>query len=105
MRHFWWMSPDYQKSREEWTLFINFIRKTDEEYLTYLDELASKDKIPFMEYCINAIENHREPERLFITEIGLGNFDDIDVQRGFTFNTQLFKVDTNNIMDFLKGDQ
>lgn len=99
------MSPDYQKSREEWTLFINFIRKTDEEYLTYLDELASKDKIPFMEYCINAIENHREPERerLFITEIGLGNFDDIDVQRGFTFNTQLFKVDTNNIMDFLKG--
>lgn len=60
-----------------------FIRKTDEEYLTYLDELSSKDKIPFMEYCINAIENHREPERerLFITEIGLGNFDDIDVQR------------------------
>lgn len=40
-----------------------FIRKTDEEYLTYLDELSSKDKMPFMEYCINAIENHREPER------------------------------------------
>ena len=84
-----------------------FIRKTDEEYLTTLDELASKDKIPFMEYCINAIENHHREsekrERLFITEIGLGNFDDIDVQSGFTFNTQLFKVNTKNLMDFLRG--
>ena len=82
-----------------------FIRKTDEEYLTYLDELASKDKIPFMEYCINAIENHRDPEgeRLFITEIGLGNFKEIDVQSGFTFNTQLFKVNRKNVMDFLRG--
>ena len=88
-------------------VIYKFIRKTDEEYLTYLDELASKDKISFMEHCINAIENHHEQyrrRRLFITEIGLGNFDDIDVQSGFTFNSQIFKVNTKYVTEFLKGN-
>ncbi|CUM50130.1 unnamed protein product [Debaryomyces tyrocola] len=80
-----------------------FIRKTDEEYLTYLDEIALKHEMPFRDYCINSIENHPVEDRrrhISATEIALGSFDKIDVQCGFTFNSQLFKVNKEDVEAF-----
>ena len=89
-----------------------FIRKTDEEYLSYLDEIALNIEVPFRDYCINAIEHHVVKDRrrhISAIEIALGSFDEIDVQCGFTFNSQLFKVNKEDIEAFFikpfDGDQ
>lgn len=75
------------------------IRKTDEEYLTHLDDLAEKDEKAFKPYCMDIYKT----KGIFIYEtvIPLGNFADIDVQSGFTFNSQLFKVDSSYLMPYL----
>lgn len=75
------------------------IRKTDEEYLTYLDDLAQKDEEAYKSYCMGIYKAKRIC--LYDTVIPLGNFADIDVQSGFTFNAQLFKVDFRYLMPYL----
>lgn len=70
-----------------------YIRKTNEEYLTYLDELAEKDEEAYKSFCKDVYK--AKGKYLYDTVIGLGDFADIDVQSGFTFNSQLFKVNSN----------
>ena len=43
-------------------------------------------------------------QRLYLsdTSISLGKFDKIDVQSGFSFNSQLFKVDIKEVKDYLR---
>ena len=79
-----------------------YIRKTDEEYLTYLDELAEKDEEAYKSFCKDVYK--AKGKFLYDTVIGLGAFADIDVQSGFTFNSQLFKVNTIDLIGYLKED-
>lgn len=76
-----------------------YIRKTDEEYLTYLDELAEKDEEAYKSFCKDVYK--AKGKYLYDTVIGLGDFADIDVQSGFTFNSQLFKVNSKYVIEYL----
>lgn len=77
-----------------------YIRKTDEEYLTSLDKLAEEDEASYRSFCKDEIKGNN----LFDTVIKLGDFADIDVQCGFKFNSQLFKVKTQDVLPYLKED-
>ena len=79
-----------------------YIRKTDEEYLTYIDGLADKYEAAYRNFCIDAYR--AKEQRLYIsdTSISLGKFDKIDVQSGFSFNSQLFKVDIKEVKHYLR---
>jgi len=79
-----------------------YIRKTDEEYLRYLDELAEKDEEAYKSFCKDIYK--AKGKHLYDTVIGLGEFADIDIQSGFTFNSQLFKVSSKDVIEYLKED-
>ena len=79
-----------------------YIRKTDEEYLTYIDGLADKYEAAYRNFCIDAYRT--KEQRLYLSDksISLENFDKIDVQSGFSFNSQLFKVDIKEVKHYLR---
>ena len=79
-----------------------YIRKTDEEYLTYIDGLAEKYEAAYRNFCIDAYRTKEQRLCLYDTSISLGKFDKIDVQSGFSFNSQLFKVDIKEVKDYLR---
>ncbi|CUM48546.1 unnamed protein product [Debaryomyces tyrocola] len=81
-----------------------YIRKTDEEYLTYIDGLADKYEAAYRNFCIDAYRAKEQRLYLSDTSISLGEFAAIDVQSGFTFNSQLFKVSTKDVIGYLKED-
>ena len=78
----------------------DYVRKSDEEYLTYLDGLGEKaDQIFKNNYSAFM-------RKLYVIEpkIALGEFKRIDVQSGVTFNSQLFKVNSKDVKMYLKED-
>ena len=79
-----------------------YIRKTDEEYLTYIDGLADKYEEAYRIFCIDAYRAKEQRLYLSDTSISLEEFDKIDVQSGFSFNSQLFKVDIKEVKDYLR---
>ena len=79
-----------------------YIRKTDEEYLTYIDGLAEKYEAAYRNFCIDAYRTKEQRLYLSDTSISLGKFEKIDVQSGFSFNSQLFKVDIKEVKDYLR---
>ena len=70
-----------------------YIRKTDEEYLTYIDEIADKYEAAYRNFCIDAYRAKEQRLYLSDTNINVGKFDKIDVQSGFSFNSPLFRVE------------
>lgn len=79
-----------------------YIRKTDEEYLTYIDGLAEKYEAAYRNFCIDAYRAKEQRLYLSDTSISLGKFEKIDVQSGFSFNSQLFKVEIKEVKDYLR---
>ncbi|CAG86581.2 DEHA2D00352p [Debaryomyces hansenii CBS767] len=78
----------------------DYVRKSDEEYLTYLDGLGEKvDKI-----FKNNYNSFMRQLHVIEPKIGLGEFKRIDVQSGVTFNSQLFKVNSKDVKMYLKED-
>ncbi len=68
--------------------------------MTNLDQLAEKDEEAYKIFCKNVYKI--KGQYLHDTVIALGDFKNIDVQSGFTFNSQLFKVSTKNVIEYLK---
>lgn len=82
---------------------FNYIRKTDEQYLSFLDEIARKEGPNYEAFCTEVIENYsHRAQPLLKTTISLGDFNEIDVQTGMTFNSQLFKVNIEDVRKYLK---
>ena len=79
-----------------------YIRKTDEEYLTYIDGLADKYEAAYRNFCIDTYRTKDQRLYLSDTSISLEKFDKIDVQSGFSFNSQLFKVDIKEVKHYLR---
>ena len=67
-----------------------------------MDELAEKDEEAYKSFCKDVYK--AKGKCLYGTVISLGEFADIDVQSGFTFNSQLFKVSTEDLIQYVKKD-
>lgn len=67
-----------------------------------MDEIALDKEISFTYYCVNVIEASRQAQSLSVVEIALESFNEINVQCGFTFNSQLFKVNKKGVEALLR---
>lgn len=78
-------------------LSINiFVKQT--EYLKFVDGLANKVEELFKNNCRTFINQLRVLE----SKVFLGPFKCNDVQSVFTFNSQIFKVQTKDVKKFIK---
>lgn len=75
-----------------------YVRKSDDEYLTYMDGLSEKAD-EFFKNNYNAFMRH-----VIKPKIALGNFEGVDAQSGVSLNSQVFQVETKDVKMYLKKD-